>query len=250
MGKAQHNNSNGLFSVKLLIIVSVLSTCATCFLTAPPTTSCINNISRSTASSADWRRSLNVANDSSAANKRFNDNNYSTCSNPNKLPNTKKKKMKKQKRKFQTFDEMLSIYSDRPLLVGFQARWCGPCKLLDVELRQAIELLRAKKERSNDDGDEASVATNEERAQNHIADGSESVDRRLDHRVHSISDGDNDDIIFMLKVDAEKFPSIAQRFQIEALPVAILFVKGQPVHKFEGVLSAETILEELCQHIL
>mmetsp|Transcript_32680 Transcript_32680/g.47304 ORF Transcript_32680/g.47304 Transcript_32680/m.47304 type:complete len:243 (-) Transcript_32680:19-747(-) len=201
----------------------------TCFLTtSPPTTMKSNNNHKILASRSTSRRSLNVvANDddspsSAAAKKRFNDDNdndndYGTCcSNPstilsNNTTTTPRNKKMKQKKKFQTFDEMLSIYSDRPLLVGFQARWCGPCKLLDVELRQAIDM--------------------------------------HSHSCTSNGDNVNGDIICMLKVDAEKFPSIAQRFDIEALPVAILFVKGQPVHKFEGVLSAETILEELSQHI-
>lgn len=88
--------------------------------------------------------------------------------------------------------------------------------MLHTELRQAIELLRTN--------NTATAST-------------------VDNEVN------NDDDIRLLKVDVEKFPAIAQRFHIEALPVAMLFVRGRPVHTFVGVLSAEMILKEICEHI-
>jgi len=41
----------------------------------------------------------------------------------------------KSKMKFRTFEEMLELYRDTPILVSFEAKWCGPCKLMKKELK-------------------------------------------------------------------------------------------------------------------
>ena len=41
----------------------------------------------------------------------------------------------KNKMKFRTFEEMLEKYRDTPILVSFEAKWCGPCKLMKKELK-------------------------------------------------------------------------------------------------------------------
>jgi len=37
--------------------------------------------------------------------------------------------------KFRNFEEMLENFQDKPVLVSFHTRWCGPCKLMKKELR-------------------------------------------------------------------------------------------------------------------
>ena len=39
------------------------------------------------------------------------------------------------KMKFRTFEEMLEKHRDTPILVSFEAKWCGPCKLMKKELK-------------------------------------------------------------------------------------------------------------------
>lgn len=37
--------------------------------------------------------------------------------------------------KFRNFEEMLNTFHDKPVLVSFHTRYCGPCKLMKKELR-------------------------------------------------------------------------------------------------------------------
>lgn len=40
------------------------------------------------------------------------------------------------------------------------------------------------------------------------------------------------------KVDTERYPNIASKYGVQALPTLVLFHKGQVVDRFEGVLGA------------
>lgn len=51
--------------------------------------------------------------------------------------------------------------------------------------------------------------------------------------------------IQVAKIDTDKYPSIAGRFNVQALPTLILFKQGEPVHRIEGVLPAEQIMEQI-----
>lgn len=49
------------------------------------------------------------------------------------------------------------------------------------------------------------------------------------------------DKVMVVKVDTEKYPAVAARYSIHALPTLMLFKDGQPVDRVEGVLSAPDI---------
>ncbi|XP_047322808.1 thioredoxin Y1, chloroplastic-like [Impatiens glandulifera] len=53
------------------------------------------------------------------------------------------------------------------------------------------------------------------------------------------------DKIQVVKIDTEKYPSIADKYKIEALPTFILFQKGQPQDRFEGALTANQLIERI-----
>mmetsp|Transcript_52204 Transcript_52204/g.77957 ORF Transcript_52204/g.77957 Transcript_52204/m.77957 type:complete len:225 (-) Transcript_52204:144-818(-) len=42
-------------------------------------------------------------------------------------------------KKFRTFEEMLQLYQDSPILVSFEAHWCGPCRLMKKELGEVSQ---------------------------------------------------------------------------------------------------------------
>ena len=51
--------------------------------------------------------------------------------------------------------------------------------------------------------------------------------------------------IQVAKIDTEKYPDIAGRFEVHALPTLILFKAGKPVHRMEGVQPAEQIMAQI-----
>jgi thioredoxin len=56
------------------------------------------------------------------------------------------------------------------------------------------------------------------------------------------------DVAFV-KVDTEKYPSIATRFQVQALPTLVLFKNGTAVARVEGALSASQLRQWIMQHV-
>lgn len=46
----------------------------------------------------------------------------------------------------------------------------------------------------------------------------------------------------VIKIDTEKYPAIASKHQIHALPTLVLFKQGQPVDRIEGVLTADQLV--------
>ncbi|MEN9202323.1 MAG: thioredoxin [Thermostichus sp. DG_1_6_bins_120] len=53
------------------------------------------------------------------------------------------------------------------------------------------------------------------------------------------------DAVSFVKVDTEKYPNIAARWGIQALPTLILFKDGQPIDRIEGLLQPPALLERL-----
>ena len=58
----------------------------------------------------------------------------------------------------------------------------------------------------------------------------------------SISMGDN---LQVVKIDTEKYPQIANKYNIEALPTFILFKDGKPCDRFEGALTANQLIQRI-----
>ncbi|XP_066313319.1 thioredoxin Y, chloroplastic-like [Miscanthus floridulus] len=53
------------------------------------------------------------------------------------------------------------------------------------------------------------------------------------------------DKIQVVKIDTEKYTSIASRYRIEALPTFIIFKDGKPCYRFEGALPANQMIEQI-----
>ncbi len=49
----------------------------------------------------------------------------------------------------------------------------------------------------------------------------------------------------IVKIDTDKYPQLASRYQIQALPTLVLFKNGQPADKIEGVIEVPQLLERL-----
>ncbi|XP_021737758.1 uncharacterized protein LOC110704271 [Chenopodium quinoa] len=53
------------------------------------------------------------------------------------------------------------------------------------------------------------------------------------------------DKIQVVKIDTEKYPEIADKYKIEALPTFILFKDGKPCDRFEGALPADKLIQRI-----
>ncbi|PWZ30562.1 Thioredoxin Y, chloroplastic [Zea mays] len=53
------------------------------------------------------------------------------------------------------------------------------------------------------------------------------------------------DKIQVVKIDTEKYTSIASRYRIEALPTFIIFKDGKPCYRFEGALPVDQMIEQI-----
>ncbi|MQL85212.1 hypothetical protein Taro_017726, partial [Colocasia esculenta] len=62
--------------------------------------------------------------------------------------------------------------------------------------------------------------------------------------LEQVSDALNDKIQ-IVKIDTEKYPNIASRYGIEALPTFIIFRDGKPCDRFEGALPANQLIERV-----
>ncbi|XP_004138379.1 uncharacterized protein LOC101213340 [Cucumis sativus] len=53
------------------------------------------------------------------------------------------------------------------------------------------------------------------------------------------------DKVQVVKIDTEKYPAIADKYRIEALPTFILFKDGKPLDRFEGALAARELIQRI-----
>ncbi|MGB8699383.1 MAG: thioredoxin [Thermosynechococcaceae cyanobacterium] len=53
------------------------------------------------------------------------------------------------------------------------------------------------------------------------------------------------DKLQIVKIDTDRYPEIASQYQIHALPTLVLFKKGQPVERLEGVMPPEQLVDRL-----
>lgn len=53
------------------------------------------------------------------------------------------------------------------------------------------------------------------------------------------------DRLQVVKIDTEKYPNLAAKYQIEALPTLVLFKNGQPAEKIEGFHQAPQLIQHL-----
>lgn len=53
------------------------------------------------------------------------------------------------------------------------------------------------------------------------------------------------DKLKVVKIDTDRYPHLASKHQIHALPTLVLFKNGQPVDRIEGVQMAEQLVQRL-----
>lgn len=54
-----------------------------------------------------------------------------------------------------------------------------------------------------------------------------------------------EDKIMIVKIDTEKYPSIADKYSIQALPTMIIFKDGKPCDRVEGALTASQLIQRI-----
>jgi thioredoxin len=53
------------------------------------------------------------------------------------------------------------------------------------------------------------------------------------------------DQLQVVKIDTDRYPELASQYEIHALPTLVLFKNGESVHRIEGVLPPEQLVERL-----
>jgi thioredoxin len=51
--------------------------------------------------------------------------------------------------------------------------------------------------------------------------------------------------IKIVKINVDNYPDLASRYQVYALPTLVVFKQGQPVHKIEGVVKSNQLIQQL-----
>ncbi len=53
------------------------------------------------------------------------------------------------------------------------------------------------------------------------------------------------DKLQVVKIDTDRYPELASQYDVHALPTLVLFKKGQPVDRIEGVMPPEQLVDRL-----
>ncbi len=53
------------------------------------------------------------------------------------------------------------------------------------------------------------------------------------------------DRIQIVKIDSDRYPSIASQYQIQALPTLVLFKNGIPIDRIEGLMQTPQLIQHL-----
>lgn len=53
------------------------------------------------------------------------------------------------------------------------------------------------------------------------------------------------DRLAVVKIDSDKYPDLASRYGVTALPTLVLFKNGEPVDRLEGVMPADRLIAHL-----
>ena len=57
------------------------------------------------------------------------------------------------------------------------------------------------------------------------------------------------DAVKIIKIDVDKNPAMASKYEVRGVPTMILFKNGQPVWRQSGVLQAQAIVHTLQSHV-
>ncbi|AKE66356.1 thioredoxin M [Microcystis aeruginosa NIES-3806] len=49
----------------------------------------------------------------------------------------------------------------------------------------------------------------------------------------------------IVKIDTDKYPNLASKYGIQALPTLVVFKNGQPIDRIEGVLQVNQLVQHL-----
>ncbi|GBF79967.1 thioredoxin [Aphanothece sacrum] len=49
----------------------------------------------------------------------------------------------------------------------------------------------------------------------------------------------------VVKIDTDKYPGIASKYHVQALPTLVLFKNGKPVERIEGAMQASQLIQQL-----
>jgi len=152
--------------------------------------------------------------------------------------------------KYKTFDEMISNHRDTPLLIDFYAPWCGPCKMMKVQLKSIGPQLETLGPRraivegvdnfdikdngdDNDDDDDTSIIGSE---------NNNNDNNPIPAAIESKPSG-----IPVYHVNANKFPQVGARNKIHGLPTLVLYYMGEELWRNEGIIMGEEIVDVLTQ---
>lgn len=148
-----------------------------------------------------------------------------------------------------------------PILIDFYAPWCGPCKLMKMELKRIknkLDVLGSGVGVGACVGDGDGDATNED-------DDSTAAAIRDDDTIAIDEENEDEDTtttttdcstnmktnggIPIYHVNANKFPQVGAKNNIHGLPTLVLFHEGKEVWRNEGFICGEEILKVLKEKI-